>query len=82
LRREFGWKLLNSPEPSKVLGQLIIRRLSLKPRKNAPSVPESAKREVARALPRFDHGHTPVTYGQIALPAGTSEIGSGEALAH
>src|SRR5262249_61764441 len=48
---------------------------------NAPSVPESAKRLVARALPRFDHGHTPVTYGQIALPAGISEIGSGEALA-
>jgi len=41
-----------------------------------------AKREVARALPRFDHGHTPVTYGQIALPAGISGIGSGEALAH
>src|SRR5262245_35877116 len=69
-------------EPSKVLGQLsVIRRLSLEPRKNVLSVPESAKRLVARASPRFDHGHMPVTYSQIALSVGISGVGGGEALA-
>src|SRR5262249_35342935 len=66
-------------EPAKILGQLsVIGRPSLESRKNVPSVPESRKRLVARALPRFDHGHKPVTQGQVALPAGISSIRCGE----
>jgi hypothetical protein len=62
-------------EPAKVLGQLgVIRRLSPEPHKDVPSVPKSIKRLVARALPRLDHGHTPVTHGQVALPTGISGL--------